>query len=378
MNDTTAPAPHTFHLLRRPSALRLSLLLLVILLGSTEGAAQQRAELWVMSYNVENLFDTEDDPSKADEDFLPEGSYRWTKTRYYTKLMQVATVISSAREGLYSPDLIGLVEVESARCLEDLLRLQTRLSEEYSYLITEGADRRGIDVALLYRRSVFQLLGWEQIDLQPPSAEPLATRPLLHALGRLPSGDSLHIFVCHFPSRRGGARHSQPYRDHAASILAARCQPLLQQAAEGARCHILILGDFNGSPDETPTRRILGAQPYPSDAAIQASPDKLYYLQPRQGEGEPPGSYCYQGIWSYLDQILASASLLGQESKGLRYLPHSSRVVFFPWLGEQAKERSDFPRPRRSYLGTYYHGGYSDHYPVLAGFSYPLPSEAAK
>ena len=342
------------------------------------GAAQQRAELWVMSYNVENLFDTEDDPSKADEDFLPEGSYRWTKTRYYTKLMQVATVLSSARDGLYSPDLIGLVEVESARCLEDLLRLQTRLSEEYSYLITEGADRRGVDVALLYRRSAFQLLGWEQIDLQSPGAEPLATRPLLHALGRLPSGDSLHIFVCHLPSRRGGARHSQPYRDHAASLLAARCQPLLEQAAEGARCHILILGDFNGSPDEAPTRRILGAQPYPSDAAIQASPAKLYYLQPRQGEGEPPGSYCYQGIWSYLDQILASASLLGQESKGLRYLPHSSRVVFFPWLGEQAKERSDFPRPRRSYLGTYYHGGYSDHYPVLAGFSYPLPSEPTK
>ena len=331
-----------------------------------------------MSYNVENLFDTEDDPSKADEDFLPEGSYHWTKTRYHTKLMQVATVISSARDGLYSPDLIGLVEVESARCLEDLLRLQTRLSEEYSYLITEGTDRRGIDVALLYRRSVFQLLGWEQIDLQPPGAEPLATRPLLHALGRLPTGDSLHIFVCHLPSRRVGARHSQPYRDHAASLLAARCQPLLRQAAEGARCHILILGDFNGRPDEAPTRRILGAQPYPSDGAAEASPEKLYYLQPRQGEGEPPGSYCYQGVWSYLDQILASASLLGQDPKGLRYLPHSSRVVFFPWLGEQAKERSDFPRPRRSYLGTYYHGGYSDHYPVLVGFSYPLPSEAAK
>lgn len=342
------------------------------------GAAQQRAELWVMSYNVENLFDTEDDPSKADEDFLPEGSYHWTKTRYHTKLMQVATVLSSARDDLYSPDLIGLVEVESARCLEDLLRLQTRLSEEYSYLITEGADRRGIDVALLYRRSAFQLLSWEQIDLQPPGAEPLATRPLLHALGRLPSGDSLHIFVCHLPSRRGGARHSQPYRDHAASLLAARCQPLLRQAAEGARCHILILGDFNGTPDEAPTRRILGASPYPSDGTAEASPEKLYYLQPRQGEGEPPGSYCYQGIWSYLDQILASASLLEQEAKGLRYLPHSSRVVFFPWLGEEAKARSDFPRPRRSYLGTYYHGGYSDHYPVLAGFSYPLPSQPAK
>ena len=378
MNDTTPPAPQAFLLLRLPSALRLSLLFLAFLLGSTGGAAQQRAELWVMSYNVENLFDTEDDPSKADEDFLPEGSYHWTKTRYYTKLMQVATVISSARDGLYSPDLIGLVEVESARCLEDLLRLQTRLSEEYSYLITEGADRRGIDVALLYRRSAFQLLAWEQIDLQPPEAEPLATRPLLHALGRLSSGDSLHIFVCHFPSRRGGARHSQPYRDHAASILATRCQPLLQQAAGGARCHILILGDFNGTPDEAPTKRILGASPYPSDAAMQALPAKLYYLQPRQGEGEPPGSYCYQRIWSYLDQILASASLLGQGEQRLQYVPHSSRVVFFPWLGEQAKERSDFPRPRRSYLGTYYHGGYSDHYPVLAGFSYPLPSQPAK
>lgn len=378
MNDTTAPTPHAFLLLRLPSALRLSLLLLAFLLGSMGGTAQQHAEFWVMSYNVENLFDTEDDPSKADEDFLPEGSYHWTKTRYYTKLMQVATVLSSARDGLYSPDLIGLVEVESPRCLEDLLRLQTRLSEEYSYLITEGADRRGIDVALLYRRSAFQLLAWEQIDLQPPGAESLATRPLLHALGRLPTGDSLHIFVCHFPSRRGGTRHSQPYRDHAASLLAARCQPLLEQAAEGAHCHILILGDFNGSPDEAPTRRILGASPYPAAGAVEAAPEKLYYLQPRQGEGEPPGSYCYQGIWSYLDQILASASLLGQEAKGLRYLPHSSRVVFFPWLGEQEKERSDFPRPRRSYLGTYYHGGYSDHYPVLAGFSYPLPSQPAK
>lgn len=378
MNDTTAPTPHTSLLLRLPYPLHLSLLLLVLLLGGAKAVAQERAELWVMSYNVENLFDTEDDPSKADEDFLPEGSYHWTKTRYRSKLMQVATVISSAREGLYSPDLIGLVEVESARCLDDLLRLQTRLSEEYSYLITEGTDRRGIDVALLYRRSAFQLLGWEQIELQPLGSEPLATRPLLHALGTLPSGDSLHIFVCHFPSRRGGTRHSQPYRDHAASILAARCQPLLQQATEGARCHILILGDFNGTPDEAPTRRILGASPYPSDGAAETAPEKLYYLQPRQGAEEPPGSYCYQGIWSYLDQILASASLLGQEPKGLRYLPHSSRVVFFPWLGEQAKERSDFPRPRRSYLGTYYHGGYSDHYPVLAGFNYPLPSKAAK
>lgn len=378
MNDTPPlPAQATPHLCL-PHSIRLSLLSLAFLLGSTGGAAQQRAELWVMSYNVENLFDTEDDPSKADEDFLPEGSYRWTKTRYYTKLMQVATVLSSARDGLYSPDLIGLVEVESARCLEDLLRLQTRLSEEYSYLITEGADRRGIDVALLYRRSAFQLLAWEQIDLQPPGTEPLATRPLLHALGRLPSGDSLHIFVCHLPSRRGGARHSQAYRDHAASILAARCQPLLQQAAEGTRCHILILGDFNGTPDEAPTRRILGASPYPSDGTAEASPEKLYYLQPRQGEGEPPGSYCYQGIWSYLDQILASASLLGQGEQGLQYVPHSSRVIFFPWLGEESKARSDFPRPRRSYLGTYYHGGYSDHYPVLAGFSYPLPSEPAK
>lgn len=378
MNDPTAPAPHTFHLLRLPYPLRLSLLLLVLLLGGAKAAAQKRAELWVMSYNVENLFDTEDDPSKADEDFLPEGSYHWTKTRYRTKLMQVATVLSSAREGLYSPDLIGLVEVESARCLEDLLRLETRLSEEYSYLITEGADRRGIDVALLYRRSAFQLRSWEQIGLQPPGAEQLATRPLLHALGTLPSGDSLHIFVCHFPSRRGGARHSQAYRDHAASLLATRCQRLLKQASEGARCHILILGDFNGTPDEAPTRRILGASPYPSDGAAQAAPEKLYYLQPRQGAEEPPGSYCYQGVWSYLDQILASASLLGQEAKGLRYLPHSSRVVFFPWLGEQAKDRGNFPRPRRSYLGTYYHGGYSDHYPVLAGFSYPLPSTSTK
>lgn len=318
-----------------------------------------------MSYNVENLFDTDDDAATDDDSFLPEGDHRWTKSRYHRKLQQIARVISSVG-GMDYPALVGLVEVENAQCLEDLLRLHGLGQGGYRYHITRGEDPRGINVALLYHPECFAYLSHEQIDLHFPFDSTRHTRPLLYVLGRLPSGDSLHIFVCHLPSRRGGALASQAYRDYAAQCLSERCHQLLSEG--GAHTHALIMGDFNGTPEEAPTARILGAKPYRGAQEQLLAASQLVYLQPESGPSQPPGSYCYRGVWSCLDQMLVSASLLAPSST-LTYVPNSSRIYYAPYLGEGGST-GDFPRPRRSYGGTFYKGGYSDHYPIVARLRY--------
>ena len=344
---------------------RLILLTLYLLLGAGMPLVAQR-ELIVMSYNVENLFDLEDHPHRADDEFLPEGSHRWTKARYERKLHQIAEVLSSAGSPTHFPDLVALVEVENAGVLRDLLS-HTALGAQtgYAFAVTEGEDPRGINVALLYRRDSFTPLGRRELPLHFPFDSTKRTRPILEVSGLVPSGDTLHLYVCHLPSRRGGARQSERYRRYACELL--REQTRCRLEGSSGRTHVLILGDFNGDPEEPATRETLGARPYPEAGADSIARDscrwdQLYELSPRRGTGEPPGSYCFRGVWSQLDQILASRSLLGTGG-GLHYVEGSAEIFYRPFMG-QTSVSSPFPVPFRTYGGAFWRGGYSDHYPI--------------
>ena len=203
---------------RKSILLLIQLVVLFLLWYRGEPALAQQSFV-VMSYNVENLFDLEDNPQRDDDEFLPEGNHHWTRARYERKLHQLAEVLSCVGSVTSFPDLVGLVEVENARVLQDLLH-HTALGEnaDYSFAVSSGEDPRGINVALLYRKSSFTVLSTEEIALHFPFDSLKRTRPILHVSGRVNSGDTLHVFVCHLPSRRAGAVLSDRYRRYAWSF----------------------------------------------------------------------------------------------------------------------------------------------------------------
>ena len=223
-------------------------------------------------------------------------------------------------------------------------------------------------MALLYRKSSFTVLSTEEIALHFPFDSLKRTRPILHVSGRVNSGDTLHVFVCHLPSRRAGGVLSDRYRRYAGLVLRSQCDRL--GLREHRRTHALILGDFNGNPGEAATFEALGSRPI-ADYSLGSvyEGDRLFELSPRRGAGEPPGTYCFRGVWSQLDQIHVTDGLIASD-EGLRYEWGSAEILFRPFLGK-GSPNSSFPIPYRTYGGPHYQGGYSDHYPILARFWIP-------
>jgi len=301
------------------------------------GAVAQR----VMWWNLENLFDVGHDTLKQDLDFTPDGSYHWTPGRYWRKLDNVAKVVAAVAEDKGWPMMIGVCEVENDTVLRDLtLRCPLRIAR-YGYVHHEGPDVRGIDVALLYQPKMFEVVRHCAIRVPSEQRGLRPTRDILHVEGRrLPSGDSLHVFVVHFPSRAGGHRASSENR---ALAMATLCNAL--DSVKGK--DVLLMGDFNaesGAPVFVPLlQRMVSLVP-----------------QDRKSLRRPEGTYCYQGVWGYIDHIFASASLVSKESG--RRQAWRAEVVKFPFL------LSESGIPLRTFRGPSYQGGYSDHLPLYVDF----------
>ncbi|MBP3519074.1 MAG: endonuclease/exonuclease/phosphatase family protein [Parabacteroides sp.] len=327
----------------------------------------------VMSYNVENLFDTEDDPLTADNDFLPSGNRHWTPGRLYHKLQQLAKVITAAGEWS-TPALIGLCEVENDSVLARLLHATPLRRQHYRYCMTHGQDTRGINVALLYQRDQFRYLGHAEHPVRFARKQHKQTRNILHVWGEVITGDRLDVLVCHFPSRYGGEKESEPDRLDAARTLRTLCDSLHSLRPSP---HILIMGDFNDTPDDTSIREILDARPFPipcpSDSSsmpirfqTDAGPSLRLYNLFAGNRPTPPGSHKYQGEWSQLDQIILSSSLADTASR-MQLIPGSARIFSPPFLLITDKTWRG-QRPFRTYHGFKYEGGYSDHLPLIVDF----------
>ncbi len=210
----------------------------------------------VMFYNVENLFDTKDDSLKNDNDFLPDGFMHWTPWKYWEKLRNITRVITAVG-GMQSPALIGLCEVENDSVIFDLTRRSPLRAQEYAYLISDSPDDRGIDVALLYQRHQFRLLESREYEIRFSERNQRPTRNILHAVGNLINGDTLDVFVCHFPSRSDGQRETEPLRVTAAALLREKTDSLFRTREDA---HILIMGDFNDHPDNKSLLQTLQAK----------------------------------------------------------------------------------------------------------------------
>lgn len=318
--------------------------------------------LSVMSYNVENLFDLEDDPNTQDSEFTPEGEKAWTKQRYSRKLHNIARVIARA-SGDRWPLIVGLVEVENELCVDDLFH-QTALAERgYGYCITHSDDPRGIDVALLYRQDLLSNVTHSEYKVSFPTEPERKTRNILLVSGLLPNGEQLHTIILHLPSMRGGRSSTQPLRMQVAQRVRTLCDSLYREAGL-RKTHFIIMGDMNAKPGAIEIREGLGVMEFPKLPLESKANDELELYNLFTGEGYQGrlGSHCFRGVWSQLDQIIVSRSLL--EGDSLSYVWGSAHVYRADFLLEAHALGRAYPR--RTYAGSYYKGGISDHLPVLA------------
>ena len=296
--------------------------------------------LTFMELNCENLFDTRHDSLKNDLEFLPDGSYKWTPYRYWAKLNHLGQEIVAQSDPV--PDFVAMCEVENDSVMFDLTKRSLLRNAGYEYVMTSSPDERGIDVALLYQPASFALLHSHSIRIKPlPDTRP--TRDILYASGLVITGDTLHIFVVHAPSRRGGEQASRPYRLLVASQLAEAVDSVYAISRDAK---IIIAGDFNDYAD-SPVLQYLYEH-----HLINMSADA-------QGSHGAKATYRWHGEWRSLDQILCSPSLAARKQ--------SSVIGDLPFLLED-DEKYGGKKPYRTYLGPRYLGGYSDHLPLVVQF----------
>lgn len=206
---------------------------------------QERISFRVVSWNIENLFDTHHDSLKNDHEYLPDAIRHWNIADI-EKTGWCCRVITAIGEW-NPPALVGLCEVENDTVLRDLTRRSPLKELSYRYVMTNSPDLRGIDVALLYQRDLFKLLSSRSISI-PPFKQHRPTRDLLHVSGLLLAGDTLDVFVCHFPSRSGGAKESEPYRLYVAHILRTEVDSIMNiRSHPPSHYH----GGFQRLPDES-------------------------------------------------------------------------------------------------------------------------------
>ena len=320
----------------------------------------------VMSWNVENLFDIHHDTLKNDQEFLPDALRHWNYSKYKKKLTDIARVITAVGEW-NPPALVGLCEVENDTVLRDLTQRSPLKELAYHYVMTNSPDLRGIDVALLYQRDLFKLLSSRSISIPSFRHHP-PTRDILHVSGLLLTGDTLDVFICHLPSRSGGAKESEPFRLHTAQIIRTQADSILH-----ARQHpqLIIMGDFNDYPTNHSIQKVLEATAPPSNSP---SPLKLYHLLARKATSRNFGSYKYHGEWGLLDHLIVSGTLLNTASNFFTQ-ENKAKVASLPFLLIRDEKYGD-QEPFRTYKGMKYQGGISDHLPVYTDFEFRFTGSA--
>lgn len=326
--------------------------LLYIGLGGLSAMAQTN-RFRVMEYNVENLFDCEHDSLKDDTEFLPDGSRKWTYGKYRDKLVKLGKVIVAVGEEQV-PDLVALCEVENEKVLVDLTRRTPLKEVGYRFLVTDSPDERGIDVALLYQPGRFRVVSHRNVRASRLEGH-RPTRDILHVTGQVSTGDTLDVFVCHFPSRATGARRTQPYRRHVARFLKSYCDSLL---AVRQSPRMLIMGDFNDTPDGELLHTVWQADKPGKEHTLC----RYYNMM----AGRRPGTYRYHGEWSTLDQFLVSGLLL-DTTASIHTSYDDGAIVAYPFLLEPDVKYGGY-KPFRTHLGPRYVGGYSDHLPIRVDF----------
>jgi predicted extracellular nuclease len=304
-------------------------------------------------YNLENLYDTIDDPATDDQEFTPAGSGKWNSERYRIKLQHLAEAIrlvgSDSLPG--DPVIMGLAEVENKQVVEDLISTPQLKGVGYKIIHYDSPDKRGIDVALIYRPAIFKVTGSKTVPLRIEGKPDFFTRDILVVSGSL-EHQPMVILVNHWPSRSKGEKESEPLRNAAADLCRSVVDSIKKLQPEAG---IIIMGDFNDDPVNESLMNHLATKVQQAGLKTGDLYNPMWAMFENDG-----GTLAYKGKWNLFDQIIVSVSLV--EKKKKRYSFYKAGVVKNNLLLEQDGDYAGYPF--RTYAGSKYLGGFSDHLPV--------------
>jgi hypothetical protein len=304
-------------------------------------------------WNVENLYDTVNDPAIDDEEFLPQAASKWGSERYTKKIHNTAFAISKMgiEENTDGAAILGLAEIENKKVLEDLVKDPQIKNRKYQIVQYNSPDQRGIDVAFLYNPKYFKLMSSSVHAVKLPGDSAKPTRDELLVNGVL-NGQPVHVLVCHWPSRRGGEKESAINRNTAATV-AKGIIDSLRKSEKNAR--VFVMGDLNDDPTDESVKKTIGT----TDDPATASPTLMYNPMEKVLAGGQ-GTLSYKNKWNLFDQIIISEGLVKKE--GAKYSYSSVHINNIPEVQETEEKYKG--QPLRTYVGKKYLGGYSDHFGV--------------
>ena len=336
---------------------------LASLTQDTFAQKQQYQVTAVAFYNLENFYDTEDDPKTRDEDFTPTGPYHYTEAIYHQKLHNLATVISKLAVDVTpdGPALIGHAEVENDKVLQDLIAQPELRDRHYKFVHFNSPDARGIDVAMLYNPKYFTVLHARALytDISRFGEKGGKTRDVLYVTGLI-NGDTTHVFVNHWPSRRGGQAASDPLRAIAAGV-SRKITDSLMKANPAAK--VINMGDLNDDPTDPSIVKVLGAKGNKDKVGLSDlyNPWVAFYNQ-------GIGTLGYNDSWDLFDQIMVSGSYLKGPENQWHY--YKAEVFNRDFLKEKFGQYKGYPH--RSFSGETWINGYSDHFPTIVYLIKPM------
>lgn len=340
--------------------MRLTYCLLVALAFSTTPFHSQNKTYKVNTiafYNLENLFDFEDDPITFDDDRTPDGKDHWTEEIYQKKLKNMARVLAEIGKDITgtTPALIGVCETENRRVLEDLVNQEPLLQKDYGIIQFESPDRRGIDVALLYQKKLFTPTHYKAHPLyiyyDNDPTKRIYTRDQLLVSGML-DGEKIHVIVNHWPSRSGGEARSRPKRIKAAKLNRRLIDSLW---SDDPYAKIITMGDFNDDPTSPSVKKILKTKK--DKEAMQL---KQLYNPMEAMFKKGLGTLAWRDGWNLFDQIIVSTELTKKDYSSYRL--YKAGVYNKTYLANASGRYKGYPY--RSFSDGGYTGGYSDHFPV--------------
>ena len=315
----------------------------------------------VIFYNVENLFDTIDDPTTNDSEFLPNGTYKYTSQVYQMHLNRTSEVLANICE-TDQPLFIGMSEIENKNVVIDLINQPVLKKYNLGIVHQNSPDDRGIDVALIYNKDLAKVIKEEYLYVTIDTLPEFRTRLILHATFETSTGTILHVYVNHWPSRREGEKESEFRRLKAASILKESTDELFKK---DANANIIIMGDFNDYPTDKSISQVLNAASYKE---INTEKSNLYNISaPAENDSTVKGSHCFRGEWGCLDQMILSKNMLqwrgGVGALNIPYSIYYNQKMLYT-------DKNGKVSTNRLYAGPKCVGGYSDHLPVYFNIRY--------
>ena len=342
--------------------MRHKLILLTFIIFTKQFLAQDKQSIvlnleCIAFYNLENLFDTIVDPDTnkiLQEDFTPYGAKKFDSQKYFHKLKNMAFVIDTLGKEVtpLGVSVLGVCEIENRLVLEDLVSQPVLADKNYQIVHHEGPDPRGIDCALLYDPTHFKLTSSKSVKFTIPGNTRFRSRDQLVVSGEL-LGEKIHFIVIHWPSRRGGEARSRPKRIEAAKLSKSIVDSLKQI---DKKAKVIIMGDFNDDPTSPSIKDFLKARE--STVLNNNQMHNAMYGHFKKGIG----TLAYRDQWNLFDQFILTPSLIDNNKKYEDFTFYKSVVFNKSFLKNPKGNYKGYPY--RSYGGSNFLGGYSDHFPV--------------